>query len=82
MRPQPFLKKYLHDLAETARRGDAREESFYPALSGPLAGVATAIGREADHVTALGRTIVIRKEIDALYGTAKASALAELIQDR
>ncbi len=33
MRLNPIVKKYLADLAEIARRGDAREESFYPALS-------------------------------------------------
>ncbi|MBM4456819.1 MAG: DNA methyltransferase [Chloroflexi bacterium] len=46
-----MLKKYLHDLAEIARRGDAREESFYPALSSLLAETARAAGRADVHVT-------------------------------
>ncbi len=45
------LKKYLQDLTEIARRGDAREESFYPALSHLLAETATATGRPHVHVT-------------------------------
>ncbi len=55
MRLNPSLKKYLHDLAETARRGDAREESFYPALSSLLDEVAQAAGRTDVHVTTLPR---------------------------
>ncbi len=31
MRLNLILKQYLQALAETARREDAREESFYPA---------------------------------------------------
>ena len=31
--------KYLKDLSEVALRGDAREESFYPALADMLAAV-------------------------------------------
>ena len=49
------LKRYLQDLTETARRGDAREESFYPALSRLLAETATATGRPHVHVTTLPR---------------------------
>ncbi len=38
-----------------ARRGDAREESFYPALAGMLKAVASATGRTHVHVTTLPR---------------------------
>jgi len=47
--------KYLRDLAELASRGDAREESFYPALSRMLEEVAKATGRPHVHVTTLPR---------------------------
>ena len=51
MRLNPILKKYLHDLAEIARRGDAREESFYGALSGLLTDIAATAGRADIQVT-------------------------------
>lgn len=51
MRLQPTLKKYLHDLAEIARRGDAREESFYGALSGLLTDIAATASRTDIQVT-------------------------------
>ena len=47
--------KYLRDLAELASQGDAREESFYPALSRMLEEVARATGRPYVHVTTLPR---------------------------
>ncbi len=51
MRLPSLFKPYLQALAETARRGDAREESFYPALSELLTAVAAAAGRADVHVT-------------------------------
>jgi hypothetical protein len=45
MRLKSLLKKYLQGLGEVADRGDAREESFYPALSGLLAEAAKATAR-------------------------------------
>ncbi|MFZ2419949.1 MAG: DNA methyltransferase, partial [Anaerolineae bacterium] len=48
-------KPYLQTLAEIARRGDAREESFYPALSALLTAAAQAAGRTDTHVTTLPR---------------------------
>ncbi len=51
MRLNLILKQYLQALAETARRGDAREESFYPALSRLLADVARAADRPDVQVT-------------------------------
>lgn len=48
-----LFNKYLKDLAGVARRGDAREESFYPALGEMLAEVARAQGRKEVSVTTL-----------------------------
>jgi len=45
------LKQYLQELTDIARRGDAREESFYPALSRLLAETAIATDRPHVHVT-------------------------------
>ncbi len=53
MRQPPLLKLYLQALADIARRGDAREESFYGALSDLLSHAATAAGRAEVHVTTL-----------------------------
>jgi hypothetical protein len=53
MRQPPLLKPYLQALAETARLGDAREESFYGALSQLLTNAAGAAGRSEVHVTTL-----------------------------
>jgi hypothetical protein len=55
MRLQPLLKKYLQDLGEVAGRGDAREESFYAALSDLLAETARNTGRPHVQVTTLPR---------------------------
>ena len=46
---------YLKNLADVARQGDAREESFYPALADMLDEVADATGRTHVHVTTLPR---------------------------
>ncbi|MGQ9491492.1 MAG: hypothetical protein ACUVR4_10830 [Anaerolineae bacterium] len=51
MRLNPLFKKYLNDLAETARCGDAREESFYGALSELLTDVAATAGQADVQVT-------------------------------
>ncbi|MGI6496293.1 MAG: type ISP restriction/modification enzyme [Kiritimatiellia bacterium] len=44
---------YLNELHAVAQQGDAREESFYPALSGMLAAVAEETGRKPVRVTML-----------------------------
>jgi hypothetical protein len=50
-----MLKKYLTKLHQTASRGDAREESFYPALSYLLEIWAEQRGIKGIHVTTLPR---------------------------
>lgn len=45
------LNRYFRALHETARRGDAREESFYPALQSFLNEWAHEQGHEGVHVT-------------------------------
>lgn len=42
---------YLKELAAVARQGDAREESFYPALSFMLEHAAQAVGKNHVRVT-------------------------------
>lgn len=49
-----ILGEYLLRLAEDARRGDAREESFYPRFAAFLQACAEALGHEA-HVTSIPR---------------------------
>ncbi|MGH9381925.1 MAG: type ISP restriction/modification enzyme [Thermoanaerobaculia bacterium] len=51
MKLETRLKHYFRALHETARRGDAREESFYPALQGFLSDWAHEQGHEGIHVT-------------------------------
>ncbi|MDO8587660.1 MAG: type ISP restriction/modification enzyme [Armatimonadota bacterium] len=48
-----LLKSYLDQLAGVVRAGDAREESFYGALSSMLGEVAKATGRDRVHVTTI-----------------------------
>jgi hypothetical protein len=48
-----IFRDYMAQLAEVASRGDAREESFYPALAAMLKAVAKAAGRGDIHVTTL-----------------------------
>ena len=55
MTPKSIFKKYLKDLASAAGHGDAREESFYPALEEMLSGIAVATGKKHVHVTTLPR---------------------------
>jgi len=53
MRVKPLFKKYLKDLSDVSLRGDARQESFYPALAGLLQQVSEVTGRPHVHVTTL-----------------------------
>jgi hypothetical protein len=53
MNKRTFFTKYLKNLSEVALRGDAREESFYPALADMLAEVAQTSGRTHVRVTTL-----------------------------
>ena len=53
MSPNAVFSTYFKDLASVAHRGDAREESFYPALGKMLGGIAKATGRAHVHVTTL-----------------------------
>ena len=45
MSPKAIFSTYFKDLAAVAHQGDAREESFYPALAKMLDGIAQATGR-------------------------------------
>ena len=47
MSKNAIFPTYFKDLAAVAHRGDAREESFYPALAKLLDGIAQATGRDA-----------------------------------
>jgi hypothetical protein len=49
----PMLRAYLAKISQTARQGDAREESFYPALEGLLSEFALSINRKDSRVTVL-----------------------------
>ena len=53
MSREAVFSTYFKDLAAVAHRGDAREESFYPALAKLLDGIAKATGRAQVHVTTL-----------------------------
>lgn len=53
MSKKTIFSTYLKNLAAVARQGDAREESFYPALADMLAETARAAGRTDVHVTTL-----------------------------
>ena len=48
-----IFSTYLNNLAAVARQGDAREESFYPALADMLKEIAHATGKTDVHVTTL-----------------------------
>jgi len=51
MNSRPLFTKYLKELSTVAQQGDAREESFYPALADMLAEAAKAQGHAHVHVT-------------------------------
>ena len=53
MTPKAIFTKYLKKLASAAGHGDAREESFYPALGDMLRELALATGRKHVDVTTL-----------------------------
>ncbi len=53
MNQESIFSTYLNDLTTIARQGDAREESFYPALADMLAETARATDRTHVHVTTL-----------------------------
>ncbi|HDN67383.1 MAG TPA: DNA methyltransferase, partial [Firmicutes bacterium] len=48
---ESIFKTYLNGLVETAKRRDAREESFYPVLADFLRDFASATGHKNVHVT-------------------------------
>ncbi len=52
---EALFSTYLNALHRINRQGDAREESFYPALADMLKAVADATGRTHVHVTTLPR---------------------------
>jgi len=53
MSKKTLFSNYMKELSEVALQGDAREESFYPALAAMLEEVAQASGRTHIHVTTL-----------------------------
>lgn len=53
MKAQAILKAYFAELTEVARRGDAREESFYSSLETLLRQCAASTDRSEVHVTTL-----------------------------
>ena len=53
MKVKALFKKYLKELSDTTLRGDAREESFYPALADLFHEVSETTGRSHVHVTTL-----------------------------
>lgn len=53
MSKKAIFSTYLKNLAAVARQGDAREESFYPALADMLKKIAHTTGRTDAHVTTL-----------------------------
>ena len=55
MNQKTIFSTYLKNLAAVARQGDAREESFYPALAKMLEEMACATGKKSVHVTTLPR---------------------------
>ena len=55
MNQKTIFSTYLKNLAAVARQGDAREESFYPALADMLEEMACATGKTDVHVTTLPR---------------------------
>ena len=55
MNSKTIFSSYLKDLSTVAHQGDAREESFYPALAKMLEAFAHATGRTHVHVTTLPR---------------------------
>ncbi len=55
MTPKTIFSPYLQNLASVTNQGDAREESFYPALAEMLKAVARATGRTDVQVTTLPR---------------------------
>ncbi len=56
MSDKKLFNDYFKELHAVARQGDAREESFYAALSGMLKKVADATGRNHIHVTTLPKS--------------------------
>ena len=55
MTESTIFSKYLNDLTAVTRQGDAREESFYPALADMLKKMADATDRPQIHITTLPR---------------------------
>src|SRR4030065_881073 len=46
-----MLKAYLKNIADTSKRGDAREESYYPVLKELLEEYSNSTGKKKIHIT-------------------------------
>ena len=53
---KPLFSQYFNDLFAVAQQGDAREESFYPALAVMLKTMAETAGKKQAHVTTLPKS--------------------------
>jgi hypothetical protein len=53
MNSKTIFDRYLKDLAVTTQQGDAREESYYPALASLMTAASEETGRKGIHVTTL-----------------------------
>ncbi len=51
-----MLKRYLKEIFNTGKRGDAREESYYEALATLLRDAATSLGKSKTHITTLPKS--------------------------
>jgi len=48
-----MLREYLKKIADTSKRGDAREESYYPVLADLLREYCDSTGKKKIHITTL-----------------------------
>ena len=51
-----MLKRYLKEIFNTGKRGDAREESYYEDLKALLEELATSFGKTKVHITTLPKS--------------------------
>ena len=72
-----MLKDYLKAIFEVAKQGDAREESYYPALNDRKKRILSTedIKHYCRVVTGLARTMDIQAEIDRLYPGVEESVI-------
>jgi hypothetical protein len=70
-----MIEKYIKKIASITKRGDAREESYYPAFAALLEDLPEEVVHYAKVLTAIAETISIQETLDELFKEVETNLL-------